>query len=131
MLVAYFCKNVDQRQKITSVSLLSTASTNKNEQGKSYLKKKETDHLKQVPLCGYIHGTSTVRPSAKNYTYFNFKFQTANGFLDAVCYERSLHDEIKQKQETQKAIKISNYTLKRSLHDSNDMSICISKRSKI
>lgn len=110
---------------------MSTTSTSKNEEGRSYIKKKEPDHLKQVPLCGYIHGTSSVKPSGKNYTYFNFKFQTANGLLDAVCYERCLHDEVKQKQETQKAIKISNYTFKGSLQDSNEMSICISKRSKI
>lgn len=43
---------------------------------------KECDHLKKVPISGYIHDTSPVKPSRNNYTYFNFKFQSANGFCD-------------------------------------------------
>lgn len=89
------------------------------------------DHLKKVPICGYIHDTSPIKPSRSNYTYFNFKFQTANGFCDGVCFDKSLHNQVKQKDETQKSIRLSNYALKRSLHDASDMTIVVNKRTKI
>ena len=92
---------------------------------------KECDHLKKVPICGYVHDTSPVKPSRSNYTYFNFKFQTANGFYDGVCFDKSLYNQVKQKDETQKSVRLSNYSLKRSLHDSNDMTIVVNKRTKI
>ena len=38
---------------------------------------------------------------------------------------------MKQKDETQKSVRLSNYSLKRSLHNSNDMAIVINKRTKI
>jgi len=38
---------------------------------------------------------------------------------------------VKQKDETQKSVRLSNYSLKRSLHNSNDMAIVINKRTKI
>ena len=63
--------------------------------------------------------------------YFNFKFQTANGFCDAVCFDKSLHNQVKQKEETQKSVRLSNYSLKRSLENSNDMAIVVNKRTKI
>lgn len=34
---------------------------------------KESDHLKKIPISGYIHDTSPVKPSRSNYMYFNFK----------------------------------------------------------
>ena len=92
---------------------------------------KECDHLKKVPICGYVHDTSPVKPSRSNYTYFNFKFQTANGFCDGVCFDKSLYNQVKQKDETQKSVRLSNYSLKRSLHNSNDMVIVVNKRTKI
>ncbi|XP_068739799.1 uncharacterized protein [Montipora capricornis] len=92
---------------------------------------KECDHLKKVPICGYVHNTSPVKPSRSNYTYFNFKFQTANGFCDGVCFDKSLYNQVKQKDETQKSVRLSNYSLKRSLHNSNDMAIVVNKRTKI
>ena len=92
---------------------------------------KECDHLKKVPICGYVHDTSPVKPSRSNYTYFNFKFQTENGFCDGVCFDKGLHNQVKQKDETQKSVRLSNYSLKRSLHNSNDMAIVINKRTKI
>ena len=91
---------------------------------------KGCDHLKKVPICGYVHDTSLVKPSRSNYTYFNFKFQTANGFCDGVCFDKSLYNQVKQKDETQKSVRLSNYSLKRSLHN-NDMAIVVSKRTKI
>ena len=63
--------------------------------------------------------------------YFNFKFQTANGFCDAVCFDKSLHNQVKQKDETQKSVRLSNYSLKRSLENNNDMTIVVNKRTKI
>ena len=36
-----------------------------------------------------------------------------------------------QKDEMQKSVRLSNYSLKRSLHNSNDMAIVINKRTKI
>lgn len=92
---------------------------------------KECDHLKKVPISGYIHDTSPVKPSRNNYTYFNFKFQSANGFCDGVCFDKSLYNQVKQKDETQKSVRLSNYSLKRSLQNSNDMTIVINKRTKI
>ena len=92
---------------------------------------KQRDHLRKVPICGYIHDTSPVKPSRSNYTYFNFKFQTANGFCDGVCFDKSLYNQVKQKDETQKSVRLSNYSLKRSLHNSNDMAIVVNKRTKI
>ena len=92
---------------------------------------KECDHLKKVPICGYVHDTSPVKPSRNNYTYFNFKFQTANGFCDGVCFDKGLYNQVKQKDETQKSVRLSNYSLKRSLNDSNDMAIVVNKRTKI
>lgn len=92
---------------------------------------KEWDHLKKVPICGYVHDTSPIKPSRSNYTYFNFKFQTANGFCDVVCFDKSLYNQVKQKDETQKSVRLSNYSLKRSLHNSNDMAIVVNKRTKI
>ena len=38
---------------------------------------------------------------------------------------------MKQKDETQKSVRLSNYSLKRSLHNSNDMAIVVNKRTKI
>ena len=38
---------------------------------------------------------------------------------------------MKQKDETQKSVRLSNYSLKRSLHNSNDMTIAVNKRTKI
>ena len=38
---------------------------------------------------------------------------------------------MKQKDETQKSVRLSNYSLKRSLHNSNHMAIVINKRTKI
>ena len=38
---------------------------------------------------------------------------------------------MKQKEETQKSVRLSNYSLKRSLHNSNDMAIVVNKRTKI
>ena len=61
---------------------------------------KECDHLKKVPISGYIHDTSPVKPSRNNYRYFNFKFQTANGFCDGVCFDKSLYNQVKQKEDT-------------------------------
>ena len=92
---------------------------------------KECDHLKKVPISGYIHDTSPVKPSRNNYTYFNFKFQSTNGFCDGVCFDKSLYNQVKQKDETQKSVRLSNYSLKRSLQNSNDMTIVINKRTKI
>ena len=92
---------------------------------------KESDHLKKIPISGYIHDTSPVKPSRNNYMYFNFKFQTANGFCDAVCFDKSLHNQVKQKDETQKSVRLSNYSLKRSLENNNDMTIVVNKRTKI
>ena len=92
---------------------------------------KQRDHLRKVPICGYIHDTSPVKPSRSNYTYFNFNFQTANGFCDGVCFDKSLYNQVKQKDETQKSVRLSNYSLKRSLHNSNDMAIVVNKRTKI
>ena len=92
---------------------------------------KETDHLKKIPISGYIHDTSPVKPSRNNYMYFNFKFQTANGFCDAMCFDKSLHNQVKQKEETQKSVRLSNYSLKRSLENNNDMAIVVNKRTKI
>ena len=63
--------------------------------------------------------------------YFNFKLQTANGFCDAVCFDKSLHHQVKQKDETQKSVRLSNYSLKRSLENNNDMTIVVNKRTKI
>ena len=51
---------------------------------------------------------SPVKPSRNNYMYFNFKLQTANGFCDAVCFDKSLHNQVKQKDETQKSVRLSN-----------------------
>ena len=51
---------------------------------------KECDHLKKVPICGYVHDTLPVKPSRSNYTYFNFQFQTENGFCDGVCFDKGL-----------------------------------------
>ena len=72
-----------------------------------------------------------MKPSRNNYTYFNFKFQTANGFCDGVCFDKSLYKEVKQKEETQKSVRLSNYSLKRSLQNNNDMTIVVNKRTKI
>ena len=91
----------------------------------------ECDHLKKLPICGYIHDTSPVKPSRSNYTYFNFKFQTAIGFCDGVCFDKSLYNQVRQKDETQKSVRLSNYSLKRALHNSNDMAIVVNKRTKI
>ena len=38
---------------------------------------------------------------------------------------------MKQKDEMQKSVRLSNYSLKRSLHNSNDMAIVLNKRTKI
>jgi len=38
---------------------------------------------------------------------------------------------VKQKDETQKSVRLSNYSLKRSLQNSNDMTVVINKRTKI
>ena len=38
---------------------------------------------------------------------------------------------MKQKDEMQKSVRLSNYSLKRSLHNSNDMAIVVSKCTKI
>ncbi|XP_078365700.1 uncharacterized protein LOC144649967 isoform X1 [Oculina patagonica] len=92
---------------------------------------KETDHLNKLPITGYICDTSPVKPSKNNYAYFNFKFQTANGFCDGVCFEKSLHDQVKKIEETQKSVRLSKYSLKRSLYDTTDQSILLHKRSKI
>ena len=92
---------------------------------------KECDHLKKLPISGYIHDTSPVKPRRNNYTYFNFKFQTASGFCDAVCFDKSLYNQVKQKDETQKSVRLSNYSLKRSLQNNNDMTIGVNKRTKI
>ena len=67
------------------VASLSEGQLNKQSDGDV----KECDHLKKVPISGYINDTSTLKPSRNNYTYFNFKFQSANGFCDGVCFEKS------------------------------------------
>ena len=38
---------------------------------------------------------------------------------------------MKQKDKTQKSVRLSNYSLKRSLHNSNDMAIVVNKHTKI
>ena len=45
--------------------------------------------------------------------------------------DKGLYNQVKQKDETQKSVRLSNYSLKRSLHNSNDMAIVINKRTKI
>ena len=67
----------------------------------------ESDHLKKILISGYIHDTSLVKPSRNNYMYFNFKFQTVNGFCDAVCFDKTLYNQVKQKDETQKSVRLS------------------------
>ena len=48
-----------------------------------------------------------------------------------MCFDKGLYNQVKQKDETQKSVRLSNYSLKRSLHNSNDMAIVINKRTKI
>ena len=43
----------------------------------------------------------------------------------------SLYNQVKKKDETQKSVRLSNYSLKRSLNNSNDMAIAVNKRTNI
>lgn len=49
------------------VASLSEGQLNKQFDGDA----KECDHLKKVPISGYIHDTSPLKRSRNNYTYFN------------------------------------------------------------
>ena len=82
------------------------ASTSEYQNKKTGEDAKECDHLKKVTICELFHDTSPVKPSRSNYTYFNFKFQTANGFCHGVCFDKGLYDQVKQKDETQKRVTI-------------------------
>lgn len=93
--------------------------------------KGESEHLKKVPISGYLHETTPLKTSRNNFTYFNFKFQTQSGLCDGVCFEKSIYNQVKQKEETQKSVRLSNYSLKRSLHDNSEMTIVINKRTKL
>ena len=121
----------DTKLILLCVFFFSVESTNECQNEEFDGDAKQRDHLRKVPICGYIHDTSPVKPSRSNYTYFNFNFQTANGFCDGVCFDKSLYNQVKQKDETQKSVRLSNYSLKRSLHNSNDMAIVVNKRTKI
>ena len=124
-------KTASERMIRNLVILFSFVGSTSDSQNKEFDEdEKGCDHLKKVPICGYVHDTSPVKPSRSNYTYFNFKFQTANGFCDGVCFDKSLYNQVKQKDETQKSVRLSNYSLKRSLHN-NGMAIVVNKRTKI
>ena len=84
------------KRMITNLLILFffVASTSQYQNKKSDEDAKASDHLKKVPICGYVHYTSPVKPSRSNYTSFNFKFQTANGFCDGVCFDKGLYDQV-------------------------------------
>lgn len=91
----------------------------------------ECDHEKKMPLVGYIHETTKLKQSRNNYSYFNFKFQAHYGLCEGVCFEKSLYKQILQKEEMQKSVRLTNYSLKRSLQNSDQSVIVVNKRTKI
>lgn len=86
-------------------------------------------HQDKKPFITYIQNVSDVKKSKNNYSYFNFKLQTESNVLHGVCFEPTLQKTMSSKEETQRAIQISNYNLKRQSNDNLD-SIVVNKSTK-
>ena len=77
------------------------------------------------PIIGYFQNVTAVKESSKHYKYFNFNIQTKDHMLKGVCFEVhvGLHNQISQKQEIQKPVKVTHYSLKPSIYNPNIVSI--------
>ena len=92
---------------------------------------KTSPHLDKKPFKTYVHNVTELKLSQKNYSYFNFQLQSENSIIEGVCYETRFQKILKQKEETQSAIEIADYGLKRSLKDDNEDSLVINKKTKL
>ena len=63
--------NERMRRNLLILFFSFVASTSKCQNKELDEDEKGCDHLKKVPICGYVHDTSPVKPSRSNYTYFN------------------------------------------------------------
>lgn len=62
------------------------------------------------------------------FTSYNFKLQAEHSIVEGVCFESSFQKILKQKEETQSAIEIADYSLKRSLKDGDVDSLVVNKK---
>ena len=83
------------------------------------------------PIVGYFHNVSPIKHSPKKFPYFNFVMQTKHKVLDGVSFEPSLHKTITDKNSTQMPVKLSDYSLKRSININKQFAVVVNKRSKI
>ena len=83
------------------------------------------------PIIGYYQNVTPVKESSKHHKYFNFNIQTKDDMLEGVCFETGLHNQISQKQEIQKPVKLTHYPLKPSVYNRNSVSIVINRRTQL
>lgn len=72
-------------------------------------------HLAHLPVTGFVHKVSPVKQARNNSSYFNFTIQTDTHNIDSVCFEPQMHKLLHEKSENKKSVKLSNYSLKRSI----------------
>lgn len=74
---------------------------------------------------------STLKKSKRNFKYFNFSIQLENDFVQGVCFEPNLHQDVTLKQELQRPIKVSHYSVKESTLNKDGFSIVVNRRTKL
>ena len=74
---------------------------------------------------------STLKKSKRNFKYFNFSIQLENDFVQGVCFEPNLHQDLTLKQELQRPIKVSHYSVKESTLNKDGFSIVVNRRTKL
>ena len=88
-------------------------------------------HKDKAPFSTYVKNESPVKKSKKGYAYFNFKLQNQSCTIDGVLSDNSMQNILSKTEETQKAVRLSNYGLKRQLDEQNPDAVVVNKRTKI
>ena len=83
------------------------------------------------PIIGYFQNVTAVKESSKHYKYFNFNIQTKDQMLEGVCFEVGSRNQISQKQEIQKPVKVTHYSLKPSIYNPNIVTIVVNRRTQL
>ena len=68
---------------------------------------------------------------ANDTQYFKFNIQTENDFLQGLCYTPYFLRDISQKQEVQKPIKLTNYSVKENNLKANSFSILFPEEQRL
>lgn len=72
-----------------------------------------------------------LKQSQSGYKYFNFILQTKHQYLQGVCFDANLHNQLSKQADTQKCLPVSNYNLKPEWQNPTNFTIVITRYSKI